>query len=282
MRGRCAARKSGPGSPGGQGIERALQRREGRRRPDRPQNDPLTIAVCSRLGTAREQATLTDVKGLAAGTWDLHSIVLLLPSEALESHRSPTVVWSPGSRSWLSGFSFGRDAAAFQLRDEMATKPEVRAIVLSKLDLPLVGVLWEVGAGGASVAIEAALLAPGLDVHAVEEDPRAATQARANATKHAAPIKVHNLHAPEGLAGLPKPDRVFLRGGHPEVLDACLNHLVVGGRIVTTAASLAAAVTAAERLGALVQVGVATGERASDGDWNLVGSDPIFVAWGPQ
>ncbi|HXW78504.1 MAG TPA: precorrin-6y C5,15-methyltransferase (decarboxylating) subunit CbiE [Acidimicrobiales bacterium] len=252
------------------------------RRATATPSEPLTIAVCSRLGTPREQVNLTDARQLARGTWDPISVVLLLPDEALDTHRAPTALWSPESRSWLSGTSFGRDAGAFLHKDEMVNKPEVRAVVLSKLDLPLIGVFWEVGAGGASVAIEAALLAPALEVHAIEEDPRAATQARANANKQSAAIRVHNLHAPEGLAGLPRPDRVFLQGGDSAVLDACLRHLVTGGRVVTTAASLAAAVEAAERLGALVQVGVASGERTVEGDWQLTGTDPVFVAWGPQ
>ena len=138
------------------------------------------------------------------------------------------------------------------------------------------------GAGGASVAIEAALLAPALEVHAIEEDPRAATQARANANRHAVTIKVHNLHAPEGLAGLPRPDRVFLQGGDSAVLEACLGHVAPGGRVVAAATSLAAAVEAAERLGALVQVCVASGGADPEGDWQLVGNDPVFVAVGDR
>jgi precorrin-6B C5,15-methyltransferase / cobalt-precorrin-6B C5,C15-methyltransferase len=256
--------------------------RPGARRATAVTSEPLTIVVCSRIGTPREQVTLTDARRLAKGTWDPISVVLLLPDEALDTHRAPTALWSPESRSWLSGTSFGRDASAFLHKDEMVNKPEVRAVVLSKLDLPLIGVFWEVGAGGASVAIEAALLAPALEVHAIEEDPRAATQARANANKHAVTIKVHNLHAPEGLSGLPRPDRVFLQEGDSAVLEACLRHVTSGGRVVTTATSLAAAVEAAERLGALVQVCVASGERTPEGDWQLVGNDPVFVAWGPQ
>jgi len=240
----------------------------------------LTVAVCSRLGTPREQVTITDLRGLARGTWDPPSIVLLLPSQALEAHSPPTVVWSAGSLSWLGGARFGRDPGAFQYRDSMVAKPEVRAVVLSKLDLPLVGVFWDVGAGSASVATEAALLAPALEVHAIEGDPRAATQARANASRHSAAVKVHNIHAPEGLAGLPTPDRVFVRGGGTEVLDACLRRLAGGGRMVMATTSLAGAIVAAERLGALVQVSVAGGEWR-DGEWRLVGDDPVFVAWGP-
>ena len=244
--------------------------------------EQLTVAVCSRLGTSQERVTLTDLYGLADSTWDPPSVVLLLPTDALEAHRPPAVVWSGASRAWLGGAAFGRDASAFLHRDAMANRPEVRAVVLSKLDLPLAGVLWSVGAGAASLAIEAILLAPGLEVHAVEEDPRAATQARANASRHSAAVKVHNLHAPEGLAGLPKPDRIFIRAGGRDVLEASLSYLVPGGRVVLTATSLEGAVVAAERLGALVQVTVAGSERLPGGGWRLSGDDPIFVSWGPQ
>jgi len=91
---------------------------------------------------------------------------------------------------------------------------------------------------------------------------------------------VHNIRAPEGLAGLPTPDRVLVRGGGTDVLDACLGRLAGGGRLVRTTTSLAGAIVAAERLGALVQVSVAGGEWR-DGEWRLVGDDPVFVAWGP-
>ncbi len=241
----------------------------------------LAVAVCSRLGQPQERVTVTDLGGLAGGAWDPLSVVLLLPSEALEAHRTPAVVWSTASRAWLGGVSFGRDSGAFLHRDAMANQPEVRAVVLSKLDLPLVGVLWTVGSGAASLAIEAVLLAPGLDVHAVEEDPRAATQARTNANRQSAAVKVHNVHAPEGLAGLPRPDRIFVRASGSDVLEACLEYLAPGGRLVAATTALAGALTAAERLGALVQVNVAGSERGPEGDWRLAGDDPIFIAWGP-
>jgi precorrin-6Y C5,15-methyltransferase (decarboxylating) len=252
------------------------------RQPAPRNHEQLTVAVCSRLGSAQERVTLTDLDGLASGAWDPPSVVLLLPAEALEAHRPPALVWSGATRSWLGGAGFGRDASAFLHRDEMANRPEVRAVVLSKLDLPLAGVLWCVGAGAGSLAIEAVLLAPGLEVHAIEEDPRAATQARANAGRHSAAVKVHNLHAPVGLAGLPKPDRVFIRASGRDVLEACLENLVVGGRVVTTATSLEGALAAAEQLGALVQVTIAGSERGPGGGWRLAGDDPVFIAWGPQ
>ena len=65
----------------------------------------------------------------------------------------------------------GRPVADFVHRRGMITKPEVRSVVLGRLDLPERGVLWDVGAGSGSVGVEAALAAPGLRVVAVERDP---------------------------------------------------------------------------------------------------------------
>ncbi len=256
--------------------------RSGRGQAAPSPGEQLSVAVCSRLGTTQERVTLTDLGGLAVGTWDPPSVVLLLPREALGPHGSTGSEWSGASRSWLGGAIFGREAGAFLHRDGMTSQPEVRAAVLSKLDLPLVGVFWSVGAGAASVAIEAALLAPGLEVHAVEADPRGATQARANATRQSAAVKVHNVHAPEGLAGLPRPDRIFVRDGGADVLEACLGYLHAGGRMAAATSFLDEALVAAELLGALVQVSVAVAERAPQGDWGLAGSQPTFISWGPR
>ena len=62
-------------------------------------------------------------------------MVLLLPDEALDAHR-PRRVWSPDSRAWLGGVSFGRDAGAFLHRDAMMNKPEVRAVVFRSSTCP--------------------------------------------------------------------------------------------------------------------------------------------------
>jgi precorrin-6B C5,15-methyltransferase / cobalt-precorrin-6B C5,C15-methyltransferase len=255
--------------------------RNPRGQPAAAPGEPLIVVVCSRMGTPKERVVVTDLGALAAGTWDPPSVVLLLPPGALEAHRPAPIAWSGTSESWLGGAIFGRDPGAFLHRDAMANQPELRAIVLSKLELPLLGVLWCVGAGAASLAIEAALLAPGLEVHAVEEDPRAASQARANAGRQSAGVKVHNVHAPEGLAGLPLPDRIFVRSGGDDVLDACLGSLASGGRMVAATSSLEGALIAADMLGALVQVSVAAGERGPDGDWRLAADYPVFIAWGP-
>ena len=189
-------------------------------------------------------------------------MVLLLPDEALEAHRTPAVLWSPESRSWLSGVSFGRDAGAFLHRDEMVNKPEVRAVVLSKLDLPLIGVLWTVGAGVASVAIEAVSWRrawKSMRSRRTRGRPHRPARMRTGSRPRS---KCTTSTRPRAWPGCPRPDRVFVQAGDSDVLEACLRYVAPGGRLVAASTSLAGALTAAERLGALVQVSVAGSERA--------------------
>ena len=112
----------------------------------------------------------------------------------------------------------------------MITKAEVRAVALGKLALPLTGVLWDVGAGSGSIAVECARLRPALRVIAVEQNAEDAARITANAQRHGATVEVVCGTAPRHLATLPDPDRVFVGGGGLDVLDAALTRLRPGGR----------------------------------------------------
>jgi precorrin-6Y C5,15-methyltransferase (decarboxylating) len=228
---------------------------------------PAEIRICSRLGLAGEKVTGTDLDGLANQTWDPLSVVIILRGDPVAP--APQLTW-------------GRPAAAFAHRGGMITKPEVRSVALARLDLPASGVLWDVGAGSGSVAIEAALLAPGLQVFAVERRPDDARRIETNARRLGASVTVIEAAAPAALAGLPDPDRVFVGGGGPEVLAVVLARLRPAGAVVATFAALDRAAAAAERLGHVVQVAVSRGERLPDGGWRLAAENPVFVAWGPQ
>lgn len=223
-------------------------------------------AICSRLGLEDERVVETDLAGLAGGAWDPLSVVVLWTGSGVAPEK--TLGW-------------GLPDGAYQHRAGMVTKAEVRAVVIGKLDLPPAGVLWDVGAGSGSVAIECARLAPGLRVTALERDPDAAARVRANAAAHGAAVTVVEGTAPGALAGLPDPDRVFVGGGGIDVLDAVLARLASGGRAVGAYAALDRAAAAAERLGSLVEVQVNRGERLPGGGMRLVAGNPVFVAWGP-
>ena len=230
------------------------------------------VTVASHLGDPREQVRTTDLDGLAAGSWDPMSVVVL------RSRRRDGPGGVPGPAASLA---WGLPQGSFEHRDGMITKAEVRAVALGKLALPAAGVLWDVGAGSGSVAVECARLAPGVRVLAVERDPEQADRVRANAAAHRARIEVVEGAAPPVLGPLPDPDRVFVGGGGLDVLDECLRRLRPGGTVVATYALIDRAAAAGERLGHLVQLSVSRAVPTGRLGLRLRAENPVFVAWGP-
>ena len=125
--------------------------------------------------------------------------------------------------------------------DGQITKREVRAVTLSSLAPRRGELLWDVGAGAGSVAIEWMLADPSLRAIAIEAEAERAGRIRRNATALGVPgLAVVQGAAPGVLAGLPPPDAIFVGGGasDPGLLDAVVDALRPGGRLVVNAATL--------------------------------------------
>jgi precorrin-6B C5,15-methyltransferase / cobalt-precorrin-6B C5,C15-methyltransferase len=228
---------------------------------------PRRVTVCARLGHADEAITRTDLAGLAGGSFPPLSVVVLQSPGALDGDGAPTPAW-------------GRPDDLYDHRAGMITKAEVRAVVLGKLALPATGVLWDVGAGSGSVAIECAWLAPGLRVFAVERRSDDIDRLRKNSSGTG--VVVVEGEAPEALAELPDPDRVFVGGGGLNVLESVMGRLRPDGVVVATYAALDRAAAAASRLGHVVQVAVSRGvPLGGSGALRLAAENPVFVCWGP-
>lgn len=232
-------------------------------------------AVAERLGESDERLTEDGLDGLAGGRFDPLAVLVALEDGA-GSPRSAVLAAGRAPLAW------GLPDAAFDAEGGLLTKSEVRALVLARLALPAEGVLWDVGAGSGSVAVESARLRPGLEVVAVERDAERLALVRHNAERHGTVLDTVHGEAPGVLAGLPTPDRVFVGGGGLAVLDACLARLAPGGIVVATFASLERAAGAFERLGNLAELGVARARRLPDGSTRLAAENPVFVAWGPD
>ncbi|HLM65552.1 MAG TPA: precorrin-6y C5,15-methyltransferase (decarboxylating) subunit CbiE [Acidimicrobiales bacterium] len=245
---------------------------------DRP--DAWSVAVVAHIGGPDEQLLRTDLPGLAAGRFSPMAVVVLLGAAPSPAASTASLTWSAGGAR--GGPAFGRPEEAFDHRDGMITKAEVRAVALAKLALPATGVLWDVGAGSGSVGVECAALAPGLTVLAIERDPAQAERVRANARAHGATVTVVEGEAPDALAGLPDPDRVFVGGGGIDVLDAAVARLRTGGTVVATYAIVERALAARERLGAMVQLSVARAAPIGVLGVRLVPENPVFLCWGPS
>ncbi|HEV7686810.1 MAG TPA: precorrin-6y C5,15-methyltransferase (decarboxylating) subunit CbiE, partial [Acidimicrobiia bacterium] len=237
---------------------------------------PRRVTVCARLGHDDEAVTRTDLDGLAAGAFAPLAVVLLEVPGALDGA-------APGAVSASSGgptLAWGLPDHRYAHRAGMVTKAEVRAVALGKLALPGTGVLWDVGAGSGSVAVECSRLAPGLRVFAVERRPDDLERLRENTVGTG--VVVVDGEAPDVLAGLPDPDRVFLGGGGLNVLESVLDRLRPGGLVVATYVALDRAAAAATRLGSMVHVAVSRGvPLGGSGALRLAAENPVFVCWGP-
>jgi len=125
--------------------------------------------------------------------------------------------------------------------DGQLTKRDVRASALARL-APVPGqLLWDVGAGAGSIAIEWARSDPRCRAIAVERDPERAARVVCNAEKLGVPaVEVVTGSAPAALAGLPLPDAIFIGGGAAArgILDACWAALAPAGRLVVHAVTL--------------------------------------------
>ncbi|GIH93273.1 precorrin-6y C5,15-methyltransferase (decarboxylating) subunit CbiE [Planobispora siamensis] len=134
----------------------------------------------------------------------------------------------------------GLPDTAFE-HDGQLTKAEVRAVTLSRL-APVPGeLLWDVGAGAGSIAIEWMRGHRANRAVAVERDPERAARAARNAAGLGVPgLNVVNGPAPDALAGLERPDAVFIGGGVtvPGVVEACWRALRPGGRLVANAVTV--------------------------------------------
>lgn len=180
------------------------------------------------------------------------------------------------------------DAFAQKRPDKgLITKSEARAISLYSLGLTPCSVVWDVGAGSGSVALEAALIAHNGRVYAVERDAESIRHLRCN-LRRLGPDNVAIVQgdAPTALDGLPAPDCVFVGGGGRKlggILDCAAARLRPSGRIVVNLAAMERALQAYEclqGLGFATDLTMASASRAKplpDGALRFAALNPVFI-----
>ena len=171
------------------------------------------------------------------------------------------------------------------------TKREVRAVSLYSLGLRPDSVVWDIGAGTGSIAVEAAMIAYQGTVYAIERDESSLPLLRNNVARWGSDnVNIISGEAPEVLDGLATPDCVFVGGSGgrlSDILSAVAGRVKRRGRIVINLAALERAQETHHQLKELgfttemVMVHSARGKEMPDGTTRLESLNPVFVvtAW---
>jgi precorrin-6Y C5,15-methyltransferase (decarboxylating) len=184
------------------------------------------LTVLEALGGPRERIRVTAAAAYDLGTADA------LNTAAIEVEAAPdarVLALTPG----LADDLFEHDG--------QITKREIRAATLSSLAPRRGELLWDIGAGSGSVAIEWLLADPAMRAIALERRADRAARIARNAAAFGVPgLEIVDGVAPHALATLPVPDAVFVGGGASDagLLDAAARALRAGGRLVVNAVTL--------------------------------------------
>ena len=197
--------------------------------------DYFRATVCENLGGRDERITPGELAEIQGMQFDPLNVMIL--------KRKPNRPDRPGATRKLMRFGNPDDVfAQSRPKSGLITQAEVRAMALSQLDLQPGCVMWDVGAGSGSVALEAAqLVSPGR-VYAIEQDSADYHLIVANAeTFGIANVQAVFGTAPTVFADLPAPDAVFIGGNGGEIarlVESSFGALRPGGRLVANVATL--------------------------------------------
>jgi precorrin-6B C5,15-methyltransferase / cobalt-precorrin-6B C5,C15-methyltransferase len=197
--------------------------------------DYFTAYVCENLGSPNERVTQGELSDLLNHEFGPLNVMILV--------RKPCVPDRPSEA--IGRRLFGNPDEAFLQstpKRGLLTPTEIRSMALAEMDLGPASIVWDIGAGSGSVAIEAAQIAHDGSVFAIEVDPGDYELIIANARR----FDVTNLtpvlgRAPEAWAQLPDPDAVFIGGTGRQsarLVEAAVERLRIGGRLVATMSSI--------------------------------------------
>ncbi|MFF3644494.1 precorrin-6y C5,15-methyltransferase (decarboxylating) subunit CbiE [Streptomyces sp. NPDC002564] len=210
------------------------------------------LVLSANAATPAEVAALLRAHGFGPSRL---RVLEQLGGDAESSHEGIADAWShaPGAALNVVAVECRRSPGAPRLgvvpglpdtayeSDGQLTKRYVRAATLAALAPAPGELLWDVGGGSGSIAVEWLRAHPACRAVTVEKNPVRAERITRNAERLGVPaLRVVTGAAPAALAGLPAPDAVFVGGGltAPGLLDAAWAALAPGGRLVANTVTL--------------------------------------------
>ncbi|MBO9318299.1 MAG: precorrin-6y C5,15-methyltransferase (decarboxylating) subunit CbiE [Chloroflexus sp.] len=175
-------------------------------------------AVCEQLGGTRQRVVRATLAEIVNSTFDPLNVL---------------IVWNDHSRQPVPP---GLPDEAFSTEAGQLTKREIRLLSLAELAIQPGEVLWDIGAGSGSVAIEAARACPTAQVYAVERRAVFVDHIQTNLRRFPAPnLHVFHGEAPEACQSWPDPHAVFVGGSGGRLADIVMlarQRLQPAGRLV--------------------------------------------------
>ena len=189
----------------------------------------------------------------------------------------------------LAGLHLGMPDDAYDHENGLITKPEIRAISLAKLKLQAHHVLWDLGAGSGSIGIEASLLMPQGIIVSIEKHPDRIRNIECNRLRHGVTnMDIRQATLPDGLDGLPAPDRIFIGGGGRKleaIIRSAARCLKPDGIIVLNTVlmdNLTTALTTLKELGFSTDTAQIQVSRSKDMPWSqrFEAQNPVWIISG--
>ena len=215
----------------------------------------------------------------------------MLQASQAETPASPIAASAGLSRTRGLGLSDDAFEQRRPVRGQI-TKSEVRAVSLYALGLRSDSVVWDIGAGTGSIAVEAAQIAYSGRVYAIDKDTNSAELLENNVANFGdGRVTVVIGAAPNALRDLPDPDSVFVGGGGsttPAIIETVVKRLRVGGRLVANFAVMERANATYQALKnaamspEMTMITAARGRELPDGALRLEAMNPVFVVWGQK
>ena len=235
---------------------------------------PIHICVLEQLGTPSEKISWHSLEETAEKTFSEPNIVFLKRTSVPHT---------------LPGLHLGMPDDAYDHKNGLITKAEIRAISLAKLKLLPHHVLWDLGAGSGSVGIEASLLAPRGRIVSIEKHPEHVRNIECNQLRYGIRnMEIRQVVLPGGLHDLPAPDRIFIGGGGSNletIIRSAAGYLKPGGILVLNTVlmdNLTTALATLKELGFSTETTQIQACRSKDMPWRqqFEAQNPVWIITG--
>lgn len=188
---------------------------------------PSMISVLEHLGGPEECIHSTTV-----ADWPAEQRFAVLNLVAIEVRAEP--------EAHIFAKTPGLPDDAFE-HDGQITKRDIRSATLARLSPRPGDLLWDIGTGSGSIAIEWLRAGAGTRAIGIDRNAARAARARSNAERLGVPrLQVIEGEVPSALDGLARPDAIFIGGGltTPGIIEICWRALKPGGRLVANTVTL--------------------------------------------